>query len=106
MTQLSGAHAFRRFLRQLSTDFHEILYMTFPSHVLTSITILLMLGHDLEMSCAKFQGNRFRIDGEIDNCVIDVYWFIRTVHQSDGRSVMQSISRSVSQAGIHSVMSD
>ena len=27
-----------------------------------------MLGHDLalEMSCAKFQGNRFRIDGEID----------------------------------------
>ena len=25
MTQLSGAHAFRRFLRQLTTDFHEIL---------------------------------------------------------------------------------
>ena len=25
-----------------------------------------MLGHDLEMSRAKFQGNRFRIDGEID----------------------------------------
>ena len=23
MTQLSGAHAFRRFLRQLSTDFHN-----------------------------------------------------------------------------------
>ena len=25
-----------------------------------------MLGHDLKMSCAKFQGNRFRIDGEIN----------------------------------------
>ena len=25
-----------------------------------------MLGHDLEMACAKFQGNWFRIDGEID----------------------------------------
>ena len=25
-----------------------------------------MLGHDLEMSCAKFLDNRFRIDGEID----------------------------------------
>ena len=25
-----------------------------------------MLEHDLEMSCAKFQGNQFRIDGEID----------------------------------------
>ena len=25
-----------------------------------------MLGHDLKISCAKFQGNRFRIDGEID----------------------------------------
>ena len=25
-----------------------------------------MLGHELEMSCAKFQDNRFRIDGEID----------------------------------------
>ena len=24
MTQLSGAHAFRQFLRQLSTDLHEI----------------------------------------------------------------------------------
>ena len=33
MTQLSGAHAFHRFLRQLSTDFDEILYRTFPSHV-------------------------------------------------------------------------
>ena len=38
-----------------------------------------MLGHDLEMSCAKFQENRFRIDGEIDekhalqdNCVIEI----------------------------------
>ena len=30
MTQLSGAHAFRQFLRQLSTDFHEILHRTFP----------------------------------------------------------------------------
>ena len=37
-----------------------------------------MLGHDLKMSCAKFQGNRFRIDGRNqrkacapDNCVID-----------------------------------
>ena len=39
MTQLSGAHAFRRFLRQLSTDFHKILYRTFPSHVLTSVKI-------------------------------------------------------------------
>ena len=28
--------------------------------------ILPMLGHDLEMTCAKFQGNRFKIDGEID----------------------------------------
>ena len=25
-----------------------------------------MLGHDLEMPSAKFQGNRFGIDGEID----------------------------------------
>ena len=25
-----------------------------------------MLGHDLEMSCAKFQRNRFKNDGEID----------------------------------------
>ena len=25
-----------------------------------------MLGHDLKMSCAKFQENRFRIDEEID----------------------------------------
>ena len=25
-----------------------------------------MLGQDLEMSCVKFQGIRFRIDGEID----------------------------------------
>ena len=25
-----------------------------------------MLGHDWKMSCAKFQENRFRIDGEID----------------------------------------
>ena len=25
-----------------------------------------MLGHDLKISCAKFEGNRFRIDGEID----------------------------------------
>ena len=25
-----------------------------------------MLGHDLEMSCAKCKGNRFRIDREID----------------------------------------
>ena len=25
-----------------------------------------MLGHDLEMSCAIFQGSRFRIDGEIN----------------------------------------
>ena len=33
MTQLSGAHAFRRSLPQLSTDSHEILYRTFPSHV-------------------------------------------------------------------------
>ena len=37
MTQLSGAHAFRRFIRQLSTDFHEILYRIFPSDVLTSV---------------------------------------------------------------------
>ena len=28
--------------------------------------LLLMLGHNLEMSCAKFQRNRFRINGEID----------------------------------------
>ena len=33
MTQLYGAHAFRRFLCQLSTDFYE----TFPSHVLASV---------------------------------------------------------------------
>ena len=25
-----------------------------------------MLGHDLEMACAKFQGDRFRINGEFD----------------------------------------
>ena len=37
MTQLSGAHAFRRFLSQLSTDFQEIMHRTFPSHVLTSV---------------------------------------------------------------------
>ena len=37
MTQLFGAHAFRRFLHQLSADSHEIWYRTFPSHVLTSI---------------------------------------------------------------------
>ena len=28
--------------------------------------ILTMLGHDQKMSCADFQRNRFRIDGEID----------------------------------------
>ena len=27
---------------------------------------LLVLGHDLEMSCAKFLGNQYRIDWEID----------------------------------------
>ena len=42
---------------------------------------LLMLGHDLEMFCTKFNANRFRIDGEIDekhalqiyqnNCVLE-----------------------------------
>ena len=37
MTQLSGAHAFHRFFRQLSTDFQESLNRTFPSHVSTSI---------------------------------------------------------------------
>ena len=37
MTQLSGAHAFRQFIRQLSTDFREILYRTFSSHLLTSV---------------------------------------------------------------------
>ena len=25
-----------------------------------------MFGHDLEMYCAKFQANRFKIDGEVD----------------------------------------
>ena len=34
------------------------------------ITLILeflpIVGHDLEMSCAKFQGNQFWIDGEID----------------------------------------
>ena len=25
-----------------------------------------MLEHDLDMACTKFQDNRFRIDGEID----------------------------------------
>ena len=39
MTQLSGAHAFRRFPRKLSTDFLEILYRTFLGHVLTSVKI-------------------------------------------------------------------
>ena len=39
VTKLSGAHAFRRFLRQLSSDFNEILYRIFPSHVLTSVNI-------------------------------------------------------------------
>ena len=39
MTQLSGAHAFRRFHRQLSTDIHEILCRTFQGHVLPSVII-------------------------------------------------------------------
>ena len=30
------------------------------------VNYLPMLGHDLEMACAKFPGNRFRIDGEIE----------------------------------------
>ena len=38
-TQLSGAHAFRRFLRQLLTDSHEILNRTFLSYVLTWVKI-------------------------------------------------------------------
>ena len=41
MTQLSRAHAFHQFLCQLSTDVHEILYMTFASHLLTTVKILL-----------------------------------------------------------------
>ena len=31
-----------------------------------SANFLAMLGHDLEMACAKFLGNRYRIDREID----------------------------------------
>ena len=41
MPQLSGVHGFRQFLRQLSIDFHKILYRTFPSHALTPITLIL-----------------------------------------------------------------
>ena len=36
------------------------------SNGLTFTKFLPMLGHDWEMSCAKFQEDRFRIDGEID----------------------------------------
>ena len=36
------------------------------SNGLTFVILNLMLGHGLEISCAKFQGNRSRIDGEID----------------------------------------
>ena len=43
-----------------------ILEFYYISNGLTFLNFLPMLGHDLEMSCAKFQGNRFRIDGEID----------------------------------------
>ena len=32
MTRLSGAHPFRRFLRQFGNDFLEILHRTFPRH--------------------------------------------------------------------------
>ena len=39
MTQLSGAHAFRRFLSQFWTDFLKMLHKTFSSHVLTSVKI-------------------------------------------------------------------
>ena len=38
-----------------------------------------MLGHDLEMACAKFHENWLIIDGEIDapdNCVIDFYYTV------------------------------
>ena len=39
MTQLSGAHAFRQFIRQFCTDLLEILFMTFPSYVLIIFNI-------------------------------------------------------------------
>ena len=55
MITLSGAHAFRRFSRQLSTDFHEILYRTFSSHVLTSVKLnaeLQKIGH---LTCSELK---------------------------------------------------
>ena len=48
----------------------EFYYMlngiTFENISYNFATFLPMLGHDLEMSCAKCQENRFRIDREID----------------------------------------
>ena len=86
MTQLS-AHAYRRFLRQIWSEFLEILHRIFPYNVLTPVeisiyymskgltfVILLIIllnftdvyGHDLEMSCTKFNEKRLKINGEID----------------------------------------
>ena len=51
-----------------------------------------MLGLDLEMSCAKFQGNRFKFDGEIEEkhvlqvivslCLVLTYARARRHHHS------------------------
>ena len=45
-----------------------------------------MLGHDLEMACAKLQENPYKIDGEIEekhalqiyqnNCVLDYSYYV------------------------------
>ena len=43
----------------------HVKWSNFCNSALNFAKFLPMSGHDLEMSCAKFQGNRFRIDGEI-----------------------------------------
>ena len=53
MPQLFGAHAFCRFLRDLLTDFREILYRTFPSHVLTSEIFIRVFQKFDHLTCNK-----------------------------------------------------
>ena len=57
--------------------------LTFEMFNIILWKFLPILGHDLEMACAKLQGNRFKIDGEINeehalqiyqnNCVLYFY---------------------------------
>ena len=50
-----------------------------------------MLGHDLEMACTKFQGNRFRIDGESDEKhALQIIYSSNPEHR---RAAMSVISR-------------